>query len=157
MILPCAISGRRPNSANTLSNCLLIRMMWRRISAASLMRVIWANTKRNCPPTDCSAASITWHARICRCDSAESCSKYLCADKPPSLSPHWPVDRTVDRMFESLMTLAIQSRNNEPVPFIWFWPDGAQAALILTHDVEAEGGKKFCSTLMDLDDEFGFT
>jgi len=27
----------------------LIRMMWRRISAASLMRVIWANTKRNCP------------------------------------------------------------------------------------------------------------
>ncbi len=70
--------------------------------------------------------------------------------------PHWPVDRTVDRMFESLMTLAIQSRNNEPVPFIWFWPDGAQAALILTHDVEAEGGKKFCSTLMDLDDEFGF-
>jgi len=44
----------------------------------------------------------------------------------------------------------------EPVPFIWFWPDGAQAALILTHDVEAEGEKKFCSTLMDLDDEFGF-
>jgi glycosyltransferase involved in cell wall biosynthesis len=70
--------------------------------------------------------------------------------------PQWPVDRTVDRMFESLMRLAIQSRNNEPVPFIWFWPDGAQAAAILTHDVEAEGGKNFCSTLMDLDDEFGF-
>src|SRR6266478_4833745 len=71
--------------------------------------------------------------------------------------PHWPVDRTVDRMFESLMTLAIQSRNNEPVPFIWFWPDGAQAALILSHDVEAEGGKKFCSTLMDLYDAFQFS
>lgn len=70
--------------------------------------------------------------------------------------PHWPVDRTVDRLFESMMALAIQSRNNEPVPFIWFWPDGAQAAAILTHDVEAEAGKNFCPTLMDLDDEFGF-
>ncbi len=70
--------------------------------------------------------------------------------------PRWPVDRTVDRLFESIMTLTIQSRNNEPIPFIWFWPDGAQAALILTHDIEGEAGKNFCPTLMDLDDEFGF-
>lgn len=70
--------------------------------------------------------------------------------------PHWPVDRTADILFESLMTLAIQARNNEPIPFIWFWPDGAEAAVILTHDVETKTGRDFCSTVMNLDDEFGF-
>jgi glycosyltransferase involved in cell wall biosynthesis len=70
--------------------------------------------------------------------------------------PRWPVDRTVDRLFETLMTLAIRSGGNAPVPFIWFWPDGAQAALILTHDVETNVGRNFCKNLMDLDDTFGF-
>jgi glycosyltransferase involved in cell wall biosynthesis len=70
--------------------------------------------------------------------------------------PHWPVDRTVDRLFERLMILAIQSREGRPIPLIWFWPDGAPAALILTHDVETETGRDFCGTLMDIDDSFGF-
>jgi glycosyltransferase involved in cell wall biosynthesis len=75
---------------------------------------------------------------------------------PQNPFPRWPVDRTVDQLFESAMSLAIRSRENEPVPFIWFWPEGATAALILTHDVETESGRDFCSALMDLDDEFGF-
>jgi hypothetical protein len=70
--------------------------------------------------------------------------------------PHWPVDRTVDRLFEELMKLALKSRNSAPVPFIWFWPEGAPAAAIVTHDVETELGRDFCSQLMDIDDEFGF-
>jgi hypothetical protein len=70
--------------------------------------------------------------------------------------PHWPVDRSVDRMFEELMTLLVKARHNAPVPFIWFWPDGAPAAAIVTHDVETEIGRDFCSRLMDTDDEFGF-
>ena len=70
--------------------------------------------------------------------------------------PHWPVDRTVDRLFEELMKLVLKSRANAPVPFIWFWPEGAPAAAILTHDVETELGRDYCSQLMDIDDEFGF-
>ena len=70
--------------------------------------------------------------------------------------PHWPVDRTVDRLFEELMKLAIKSRHGAAVPFIWFWPDGAPAAAIVTHDVETEIGRDFCPELMDTDDEFGF-
>jgi len=70
--------------------------------------------------------------------------------------PHWPVDRTVDSLFEKTMGLAIQAGGNAPIPFIWFWPDGAKAALILTHDVESSAGLEFCPTLMDLDNEFGF-
>jgi hypothetical protein len=70
--------------------------------------------------------------------------------------PHWPVDRTVDRLFEELMKAAIKSRRGAPVPFVWFWPDGAPAAAVVTHDVETEIGRDYCSRLMDIDDEFGF-
>jgi hypothetical protein len=70
--------------------------------------------------------------------------------------PHWPVDRTVDKLFEQLMKAALKARSNTPVPFIWFWPEGAPAAAILTHDVETEAGRDFCPQLMDTDDEFGF-
>jgi hypothetical protein len=49
--------------------------------------------------------------------------------------PHWPVDRTVDKLFEELMKAALKARNTAPVPFIWFWPEGTPAAVIVTHDV----------------------
>ena len=70
--------------------------------------------------------------------------------------PHWPVDRTVDRIFEELMKLVLKSRDSKPVPFIWFWPEGAPAAIIVTHDVETEIGRDYCPELMNIDDEFGF-
>lgn len=70
--------------------------------------------------------------------------------------PSWPVDRTVDRLFEKLMMAAIRANGGHPIPFIWFWPDKKQAAFILTHDVEEEIGKSFCKSLMDIDDEYGF-
>ena len=43
----------------------------------------------------------------------------------------------------------------EEIPFIWFWPDGASSAAFMTHDVETELGRNFCTTLMDIDDCFG--
>jgi hypothetical protein len=70
--------------------------------------------------------------------------------------PHWPVDRSVDKLFEELMKAALKATNNTPIPFIWFWPEGAPAAVILTHDVETEAGRDFCSQLMDIDDAFDF-
>lgn len=68
--------------------------------------------------------------------------------------PQWPVDRTVDRLLQKLMIIALKSKRLESVPFIWFWPDGANACAIMTHDVEAVPGKNFCSRLMDIDDSF---
>ena len=40
-------------------------------------------------------------------------------------------------------------------PFIWFWPDGAPACVMMTHDVEGPEGAKSCGQLMDLDCQFG--
>src|SRR6266404_859585 len=70
--------------------------------------------------------------------------------------PSWPVDRSVDKLFEKLMIATIRANGGHPVPFIWFWPEGKQAAFVLTHDVEDSAGKAFCSSLMDIDDEYGF-
>jgi hypothetical protein len=69
--------------------------------------------------------------------------------------PRWPVDRTVEDIFERLLIYSMQSQNLQRVPFIWFWPDGAPSCTMITHDVETSAGMAFCSTLMDLNDSFG--
>jgi hypothetical protein len=68
--------------------------------------------------------------------------------------PTWPVDRTVDNVFEHLLRLALVSSGEERIPFIWFWPEGASGCAIVTHDVETTLGRDFCSTLMNIDDSF---
>ncbi|MGC2583853.1 MAG: hypothetical protein WA399_17245, partial [Acidobacteriaceae bacterium] len=69
--------------------------------------------------------------------------------------PRWPVDFSVDAMMESLL-LAVSRASGRPIPFIWFWPDGHSACILITHDVEEAAGRDFCSTLMDLDATHGF-
>lgn len=69
--------------------------------------------------------------------------------------PSWPVDRTADAMLHKLLLLSLRANGMEPIPFIWFWPDGAPSAAVMTHDVETTVGRDFCTTLMDIDDSFG--
>ncbi|PYX05706.1 MAG: hypothetical protein DMG88_20635 [Acidobacteria bacterium] len=68
--------------------------------------------------------------------------------------PHWPVDRTVDQIFEQVMLLSLRSQPVDRIPFIWFWPDGASSCAIMTHDVETAIGRDSCAQLMDMDDAF---
>jgi hypothetical protein len=68
--------------------------------------------------------------------------------------PGWPVDQTVDRLFDRMMACVIRANSGQTVPFIWFWPDGYTSSAVVTHDVETVAGRDFCSKLMDLDDAF---
>lgn len=68
--------------------------------------------------------------------------------------PQWPVDRTVDAIFENALVLCMKARRMSSIPFIWFWPNGAQSCAMMTHDVETSTGLQFCHTLMDVDDSF---
>lgn len=68
--------------------------------------------------------------------------------------PTWPVDQTVDRLFDQAMAMMLRANPGERVPFIWFWPDGFSSCAIVTHDVETSVGRDFCNFLMDLDDSF---
>ena len=67
----------------------------------------------------------------------------------------WPVDLSVENVFERLLAASMQHRGIRKVPFIWFWPDGAPSCTIITHDVETRAGADFCPVLMDLNDSFG--
>jgi hypothetical protein len=69
--------------------------------------------------------------------------------------PHWPVDRTVERLLEQLLALSMAAQGADTVPFVWFWPDGASSCAIMTHDIETLAGRNFSSQLMDLDDSVG--
>lgn len=66
--------------------------------------------------------------------------------------PSWPVDRTVEQIMESLLITSIKTRGITEIPFIWFWPDGHNSCAIMTHDVETDSGRDFCSHLMDIND-----
>lgn len=68
--------------------------------------------------------------------------------------PRWPVDHSVDQMFERLMRLALEARDHQPIPFIWFWPHGQSSCAIMTHDVETAAGLAWTAELMDINDRF---
>ena len=69
--------------------------------------------------------------------------------------PAWPVDTTVERIHKKLLALCLRARGLDRLPFVWFWPKGFSSCMIMTHDVEDHAGKKFCGTLMDLDEAGG--
>jgi hypothetical protein len=69
--------------------------------------------------------------------------------------PHWPVDPSVELVFENLLALLLKLHGVNEIPFIWFWPDGLPSCAIMTHDVEGLPGWEFCSALMDLDEAYG--
>jgi glycosyltransferase involved in cell wall biosynthesis len=69
--------------------------------------------------------------------------------------PHWPVDCTVERINEAVLAATMRAQGLREIPFIWFWPEGHSSAAIVTHDVETEEGRNYCSALMDVDDAYG--
>ena len=69
--------------------------------------------------------------------------------------PHWPVDFSVERLMRHVMARTLEASGQRSIPFVWFWPDGARAGAIVTHDVESAAGRDFCGSLMDLDQSFG--
>jgi hypothetical protein len=69
--------------------------------------------------------------------------------------PQWPVDRSVDRLYQWLLALAMAAEGTTKVPFVWFWPEGCSSCATITHDVETSAGRDFCAQLMDLDDSYG--
>lgn len=69
--------------------------------------------------------------------------------------PRWPVDTTVENLCEQLLAIVLGRSGIEEIPFVWFWPEGAQACIAMTHDVETRKGMDFCSELMNIDKSFG--
>jgi hypothetical protein len=69
--------------------------------------------------------------------------------------PRWPVESTIEDVFEQLLVFSMASRRVDRIPFIWFWPEGADSCTIITHDVETAAGRDYCPQLMDINESFG--
>jgi hypothetical protein len=69
--------------------------------------------------------------------------------------PMWPVDLTVETLMQGVFARILRSQGVDRIPFIWFWPEGAESCVLMTHDVEGDAGREFCPQLMDLDDRYG--
>ena len=69
--------------------------------------------------------------------------------------PRWPVDVTVETLLEQALVLSLKASGRNRIPFVWFWPEGAPACAMMTHDVESREGRDFCDQLMDLDEAHG--
>jgi hypothetical protein len=69
--------------------------------------------------------------------------------------PRWPVDFTVENLLEKVLVLILQRTETREIPFIWFWPEGNQACVMMTHDIEGTAGLKFSDQLMSIDESFG--
>ena len=69
--------------------------------------------------------------------------------------PKWPVDRTVENIYEVLVRFSLEACSQTQMPFVWFWPEGYSACLIMTHDIETAFGRDYCKTLADIDASFG--
>lgn len=70
--------------------------------------------------------------------------------------PYWPVDFTADALHREFLKLVMKTNQISKIPFIWFWPEGANSCSILTHDVETASGRDYSSTLMDINLAHGF-
>ncbi len=68
--------------------------------------------------------------------------------------PQWPVDRSVDVLMERALAAVLKTGRVSRIPFVWFWPNGASACGMMTHDVEGQAGLDFCDELMDIDDSY---
>ena len=102
------------------------------------------------------ARSIYYRIRPLLPDSIRRClQKVYLKGWDSSPFPTWPVDRTADIIFERLFALAIKASGKSRLPFIWFWPRAYNACAIVTHDIETLAGRKFTTSLLDIDDQFG--
>jgi hypothetical protein len=69
--------------------------------------------------------------------------------------PAWPIEDSVDILARELMSCLAEATPDARVPFIWFWPEGFESCLVMTHDVEHEAGRAFCSEMMSIDASYG--
>jgi peptidoglycan/xylan/chitin deacetylase (PgdA/CDA1 family) len=69
--------------------------------------------------------------------------------------PQWPYDESVATLLRFAIRCSLLSRERDELSFRWFWPHGAHAAMILTHDVESARGLRNAVHIADLEQEHG--
>ena len=69
--------------------------------------------------------------------------------------PRWPYDDSVPRLLRFYIHCVALASGRSSLRFRWFWPEGARAALTLTHDVESAAGLRGAVRVADAEEERG--
>jgi len=69
--------------------------------------------------------------------------------------PAWPADTSVADLLRFWVRCELIARDRSELKFRWFWPDGARAAVVLTHDVESAAGLRNAARIADIEEEHG--
>ncbi len=70
--------------------------------------------------------------------------------------PAWPCDTSVSALLRFYAKCSLRAAGRDEGQFLWFWPNGCHAAVVLTHDVENDDGIRLALELADLEEERGF-
>jgi peptidoglycan/xylan/chitin deacetylase (PgdA/CDA1 family) len=70
--------------------------------------------------------------------------------------PRWPFEPAGYDLLRLGLLEALLEHNASAVRFPWFWPDGARAAVTLTHDVESEDGLAAALGVAEWEEARGF-
>ncbi|HEX6688752.1 MAG TPA: polysaccharide deacetylase family protein [Solirubrobacterales bacterium] len=74
----------------------------------------------------------------------------------PPRFPRWPFDAAGHELLRLAIVDALLEHDVDALRFPWFWPDGARAAVTLTHDVESERGLVDSHTVAEWEERYGF-
>lgn len=69
--------------------------------------------------------------------------------------PAWPFEAAGGELVQLAFAEALLDRGADAVRFPWFWPDGAAAAVTLTHDVESADGLERAVTVAEWEERHG--
>jgi peptidoglycan/xylan/chitin deacetylase (PgdA/CDA1 family) len=70
--------------------------------------------------------------------------------------PSWPFEVAGSDLVRIAVADALLDRGVDAVRFPWFWPDGAKAAVTLTHDVESADGLEHAPKVAGWEEQHGF-
>jgi len=70
--------------------------------------------------------------------------------------PSWPSDTSVSSLVRFYAACQLRAAGRRDETFLWFWPEGYHAGVILTHDVENETGIRLALELADVEEQHGF-
>ena len=70
--------------------------------------------------------------------------------------PAWPFEAAGADLVGIAVADALLDRGVDAVRFPWFWPNGAEAAVTLTHDVESADGLARASVIAGWEEQHGF-
>jgi peptidoglycan/xylan/chitin deacetylase (PgdA/CDA1 family) len=71
--------------------------------------------------------------------------------------PRWPIEPILVEYERDQLLGRLSADGGAPVPVVYFWPDRARAAVVLTHDVEGPAGIERIPQVRALERRYGFT